>query len=90
MAQIYKKPTKEQLYYKLNNDLKPTLNKMLVLQDILINNPPNDKKFNKRGFNYMLEYIDILTNVEFKNYSDEYIINAIDNLYNKVFKNRRY
>lgn len=38
----------------------------------------------------MFEYIDILSNVQFKDYSDEYVINAINNLYDKVFKNRRY
>ena len=90
MAKIYKTPTKEQLFNELDNDLKTTLNKMLELQDILINNPPNDKKFNKHSFNYMLEYIDILNNVQFKNYSDEYVTNTINNLYDKVFKNRRY
>ena len=90
MAQIYKTPTKEQLYNELSDNLKTTLNKMLELQDVLINNPPNDKKFKKREFNYMLEYIDILNNVQFKDYSDEYVTNAINNLYDKVFKNRRY
>lgn len=47
MARIYKTPTKEQIFNELDNDLKETLNKMLELQDILINDPPNDKKFKK-------------------------------------------
>lgn len=90
MARIYKTPTKEQLYNELDKPLKDTINKMLALQEILLNTPPSDKRFKKNETNYMLEYINILNNVELKDYSDEYLQNAINNLYDKVFKHRRY
>lgn len=92
MARIYKTPTKEQLYNELDDTLKTTLNKMLEIQNILINNPPNDKKFNNKQMNYFIEYSNILFQIENDNahYTDDYIINAINNLYDKVFKNRRY
>ena len=63
---------------------------MLEIQDILLNNPPNDKRFKKNEVNYMLEYINILSNAELNNYSDEQIKNSVNKLYNKIFKNRRY
>ena len=63
---------------------------MLELQDILINNPPNDKRF--KDIDYFMEYYDIISKVQDPNvnYSDEYIVIAINSLYNKVFKHRRY
>lgn len=90
MARIYKTPTKEQLLNELEQDHLTTINKMLEIQNILLNNPPNDKPFKKNEFKYMLEYINILTNIEFTDYSDEHIQNSINNLYDKIFKNRRY
>lgn len=63
---------------------------MLEIQDILLNNPPNDKRFKKNEVSYMLEYINILNNAELNDYSDEQIKNSINKLYNKIFKNRRY
>ena len=82
--------TSQELYNSLNKEHREIIDKMLEIQDILINDPPNDKKFNKNQYNYMLEYINILNNVEFSDYSDKYLIKAIDNLYNKIFKHRRY
>lgn len=90
MAQIDKKPTKEQVLNELNEEHRHTINKMLDIQDILLKNPPSDKRFKRQEFNYMLEYIDILSNVQFTDYSDEYLQNAINNLYDKIFKHRKY
>ena len=90
MARIYKTPTKEQILNEIEQEHLTTINKMLEIQDILLNNPPIDKSFIKSKFKYILEYIDILTNAELKDYSDNYIKNAINNLYDKIFKNRRY
>lgn len=90
MAQIYKEPKKEQLFNGLNQEHKDILKKMLEIQDILINNPPNDKRFNKQEFKYMLDYINILNNVQLKDYSDEYLQEAIKELHDKIFKHRRY
>ncbi len=90
MAQIDIKPKQEQVFNGLSEEHRNTLNKMIEIQDILLNDPPNDKRFKRQEFNYMLEYIDILTNVQYTDYSDEYITNAINNLYDKIFKHRRY
>lgn len=90
MAQIDIKPKQEQVFNGLSEEHRNTLNKMIEIQDILLNDPPNDKRFKRQEFNYMLEYIDILSNVQFTDYSDEYITNAINNLYDKIFKHRRY
>ena len=90
MARVYKTPTKEQVINGLSEEHRQTINKMLDIQDILLKNPPNDKKFKKHEFNYMLEYINILNNVELSDYSDEYLQDAINNLYDEIFKHRRY
>ena len=90
MAQIDIKPKQEQVFNGLSEEHRNTLNKMIEIQDILLNDPTNDKRFKRQEFNYMLEYIDILTNVQYTDYSDEYITNAINNLYDKIFKHRRY
>ena len=90
MAQIDIKPKQEQVFNGLSEEHRNTLNKMIEIQDILLNDPPNDKRFKRQEFNYMLEYIDILTDVQYTDYSDEYITNAINNLYDKIFKHRRY
>lgn len=90
MARIDKKPTDEQLFNGLSKEHKETIKKMLDIQHILLNDPPNDKKFKKYECTYMLEYIDILNNVQFSDYSDEYLQNAINKLYDKIFKHRRY
>lgn len=73
-----------------NDRYEIAINKMLELQDILINNPPNDKSFKKHEFNYLLAYMNILAKVQYSDYNDEHIINAIDKLNDRVFKNRRY
>ena len=90
MAQIHKEPTKDQLFSGLSQEHRDVLNKMLEIQDILLINPPNDKRFNKHECTYMIEYINILNNVQFSDYSDEYLQNAINKLYDKIFKHRRY
>lgn len=73
-------------------DLKTTIKQMTEIQDILFNTPPNDKRFNKKSFNYTIELFNILTDLEQDNgnYSEEQIQKRINNLYNKIFKNRRY
>lgn len=73
-------------------DLKTTIKQMTEIQDILFNTPPNDKGFNKKSFNYTIELFNILTDLEQSNehYSEEQIQKRINNLHNKIFKNRRY
>lgn len=90
MARIYKKPTKERLLNRLDEEHKETINKMLELQEILVNNPPNDKAFTKKGTNYLIDYISVLNDIDINDYSDEHIKKLVNNLYNRVFKNRRY
>ena len=89
MTRIYKTPRKEEILSNLSEH-QHVIKKMLDIQDILINDPPNDKRFKKHEFNYMLKYINILNNVQLKDYSDKYLQNAINNLYDEIFKNRRY
>ena len=90
MAKITKPIKKSQLLNEVSDEQKDTINKMLELQDIIINNPPNDKRF--KDIDYFMEYYDIISKVQDPNvnYSDEYIVIAINSLYNKVFKHRRY
>lgn len=92
MAQIYKTPTKEQVFSNASDELKETLTKMLEIHDILLNDPPNDKKFKTKYMDYFIEYSNILFQIESDNarYTDTYIVNNIDNLYKKIFKGRRY
>ena len=73
-------------------DLKTTIKQMTEIQDILFNTPPNDKRFNKKSFNYTIELFNILTDLEQSNrhYSEEQIQKRINNLHSKIFKNRRY
>ncbi len=74
------------------SDTQKTINQVLEIQRILFNDPPNDKQFNKKSFNYTLELFNIFMIIEQDNghYSDKMIQNKINNLYNKIFKNRRY
>lgn len=74
------------------SDTQKTINQVLEIQRILFNDPPNDKQFNKKSFNYTLELFNILMIIDQDNghYSDVFIQNKINNLYNKIFKNRRY
>lgn len=74
------------------SDTQKTINQVLEIQRILFNDPPNDKQFNKKSFNYTLELFNILMIIEQDNghYSDKMIQSKINNLYNKIFKNRRY
>ena len=90
MARIYKTPTKEQVLNGLSEEHRNTINKMLEIQDILIDNPPNDKYFNNNEVKYMLQYISILSDVELTTYSDERLQKAINRLHTNIFKNRRY
>ena len=92
MAQIYRTPTKEQVLKEASDELRETLTKMLDIYDILFKDPPSDKKFNKRYMDYFTEFSTILFQIESDNarYTDEYITKAINNLYDKIFKHRRY
>lgn len=76
----------------MQDDYKKTINQVLEIQRILFDNPPNDKQFNKKSFNYTLELFNILMIIDQDkgNYSDALIQKKINNLYNKIFKNRRY
>lgn len=69
------------------------IKKALKIQDILLVNTPNDKDVVNNSTEWLLEYIDIINKLDGsynKHYSDEVIIKGINNLYNKIFKNRRY
>lgn len=76
----------------MQDDYKKTINQVLEIQDILFNNPPNDKQFNKKSFNYTLDLFNILMIIDQDkgNYSDKMIQQRINNLHKKIFKNRRY
>lgn len=84
------------IYKNQNNDtseLKDTINKMLEINDILLNNQPTDKRFKRNEFKYMIDLFNIMTAISGennKNYSDDEIKASINQLYNKIFKNRRY
>ena len=84
------------IYKNQNNDtseLKDTINKMLEINDILLNNQPTDKKIKRNEFKYMIDLFNIMTAISGennKNYSDDEIKASINQLYNKIFKNRRY
>lgn len=73
-------------------DYEDTINKALQIQKILTLNQSLDKQIDKKGINYMLEYIKILNLLDYddKRITDEMIKKKIDNLYYKIFKNRRY
>lgn len=73
-------------------DYEDTINKVLQIQKILTLNQSLDKQIDKKGINYMLEYIKILNLLDYddKRITDEMIKKKIDNLYYKIFKNRRY
>lgn len=77
---------------QLNGNLKDILNKMIEIKDILIDNPPNDKRFNKKYFDYTLDLFNIYTQLEQDNtnYSTAFIQKEINDLHKKIFKNRRY
>lgn len=69
------------------------IKKALKIQDILLVNTPNDKDVVNNSTEWLLEYINIINKLDGsynKHYSDEVIIKGINNLYNKIFKNRRY
>lgn len=78
----------EILLQDLTKDQQEIIKKMLDIQDIL-DNPPNDKMFINNECTYLIEYIDILGDVEFSNYSDIVIQKRVTSLHNKIFKNRR-
>ncbi len=74
------------------SDTQKTINQVLEIQRILFDNPPNDKQFNKKSFNYTIELFNILMIIDQDNghYSDTLIQQKINNLHKKIFKNRRY
>lgn len=91
--QIKRRQTKEQLIKDLTNGddyFKETINKMLEIQETLLFNPPKDKRFNNHSSNYLIEYINIINNVEIYGYSDEYLKGSVNRLHEQIFKNRRY
>lgn len=86
MARVYQEANDD----GVNNEHIDTIKKALEIQDILINDPPNDKRFNNNSSKYLLDYITILNDVKNSDYSDAYIVSRINSLYNKIFKHRRY
>lgn len=90
MARIDHKHTLNQLKKQLDTEHQETINKMLKIQDLLFCNPPRDKRFMKYETKYLLKYIDIINNVQSTDYNEPYIQNSINNLYDKIFKHRRY
>ena len=90
MARIDHKPTFNQLKEKLDKEHQETINKMLKIQDLLLCNPPKDKRFKKYDTKYLLKYIEIINNIQNTDYNEPYIRDSINNLYNKIFEHRRY
>lgn len=78
------------LYDDEISEVNKTINKMLQIQDILLHYEKQDKKL-KKG-NYLIDYFLILQMIEQENvnYSDKEIIARVNNLYDKIFKSRRY
>lgn len=88
---MIKKPLKRPSRYDELDDTNETIKKALKITDILINNPPKDKRFLKRYDDYFLQYYLIISRVqENKHYSDDEIQRDINKLYNDIFKNRRH
>lgn len=94
MARVYKDTTTLKMKYEiqhseLSNGTKEAIYKWLDIQDILLYNPPNDKRFKKHKDTYFKEFFKIVLNVKKGIYNDCYYISVINDLYKKVFKNRR-
>jgi len=93
MAEIDNKayPTKEQALKGISQEHRETILKMFDIQNIMFVNPPNDKRYKKHIDNYLIAYTKIIEQVQDdKNYSDEYVKLLINDLYDKIFKHRRY
>ena len=86
MARINNPLTTEQL----TKEHREAINKMLAILDIINVKPPNDKRFNKNYANYVIDLINIERLLESKHYDDKYIQISINELYDKIFKHRRY
>lgn len=84
------KPSIRPTFKSNDNEIKTTIDKALQIQNILLYDKMVDKKLEKQHTNYMIEYIQILNLLDDKCYSDTLIQNKINNLYDKIFKNRRY
>lgn len=88
---MIKKPLKRPSRYDELDDTNEKIKKALKITDILINNPPKDKRFLKRYDDYFLQYFLIMSRVqENKHYSDDEIQRDVNKLYNDIFKNRRH
>lgn len=82
---------KEQLLEGLTDEHQDILLKMIEIQDALFNDEYELNYLNPKH-NYMLVYFNIclLLDDEKKDFSDKCIARQVTNLYNKMFKNRRY
>lgn len=89
---MIRKPLKRPSRYDELDDTNETIKKMLKITDILLYNPPKDKRFLKRSDNYFIQLYLIMSRVqdENKHYSDDEIQRDVNALYNDIFKNRRH
>lgn len=88
---MIKKPTYKPSRYDDLDTTNLTIKKMLEIWDILFFNNPRDKRFKNNADKYLMDLFIIIKRIEDDNdYSDTDIKIAIDNLYNKIFKNRRH
>ena len=93
MAEIYNTtyPTKEQALKGMSQEHRETILKMFDIQNIMFVNPPSDKRYKKNECNYLIAYTKIIEMVQDdKNYNDECVKHLINDLYDKIFKHRRY
>ena len=74
----------------IDEDLREFTFKVMGIQNILTNETPNDKAFNKHYCTYLIEYIELINKIDSDVYDDNMINLKISALYNKIFKNRRY
>lgn len=79
----------DHVLYGLSEEHKDTILKMLDIQKALFSDDIELNLFNSKN-NYILPYCQIIGYIENdKDYSDETIIKLVNELYNRMFKNRR-
>lgn len=84
--------TREQALYGLSQEHRETILKMSDIQDIILCNPPSDKRYKKSQDKYLIAYTKIVDYIQRDdtNYNDEYVKTLINKLYDDIFKHRRY
>lgn len=80
----------DHILYGLSEEHKDALLKMLEIKKALFSDDTELNLFNYNN-NFIVPYCQIINYVESnKDYSDEIIIKKINELYNRMFKNRRH